>query len=54
MCDYRSIDPDEDLAPVTLKYPDRDGETFGVKFNEKHRWVYLRGMTPDEIVLIKW
>jgi len=41
-------------VPVILRYPDRDGETFGVCFNERHQWKYLRGMTPDEGVLIKW
>ena len=54
LCDFRSVDQEEDLTPVTLKYPDRDGETFGVKFNEKHGWKYLKGMEPEEGVLIKW
>ena len=41
--------------PVTLVYPDhRDGETLGVKFHADHGWKYFRGMTPDELVLIKW
>lgn len=54
LCDYSSVDTKVDLVPATLKYPDRDGETFGVKYNPNHRWKYLRGMTPEEIVLIKW
>ena len=49
-----SIDPENDLVPSTLKYPDRDGETLAVNYNPAHRWKYLRGMTPDEAVLIKW
>ncbi|KAH9941899.1 uncharacterized protein BXZ73DRAFT_41715 [Epithele typhae] len=53
LCDGRSVDEHVDLIPTTLKYPDRDGETFSVKFNPNHRWKYLRGMTPDEVVLIK-
>ncbi|TFY73522.1 hypothetical protein EWM64_g10490, partial [Hericium alpestre] len=28
LCDYRSVNPAEDLIPVTLVYPDREGETF--------------------------
>ncbi|KAF6752877.1 hypothetical protein DFP72DRAFT_903861 [Ephemerocybe angulata] len=44
LCDYRSADLDKDVLP---------GETFGVKFNPKHKWKYLRGMTPEEVVLIK-
>jgi len=53
LCDYRSIDKKADLVPTTLRYPDRDGETFSVKHNPSHKWKYLRGMEPDEIVLIK-
>ncbi|KZT08510.1 uncharacterized protein LAESUDRAFT_69777 [Laetiporus sulphureus 93-53] len=53
LCDYRSVDPKADLVPVTLVYPDREGETLGVKYNPSHRWKYLRGMEPDELVLIK-
>lgn len=53
LCDYRSVDPEKDVVPVTLVYPDREGETLGVKFNPDHRWRYFRGMTPDELVLIK-
>jgi len=41
-------------VPVTLVYPDREGETLGVKYSENYRWKYLRGMTPEEGVLIKW
>lgn len=54
LCDYSSVDVKADLHPVTLVYPDREGETFGVKFNPNHKWKYLRGMKPDELVLIKW
>jgi hypothetical protein len=54
LCDFNSIDRSRDLVPHTLKYPDRDGETYGVQWNENHRWKYVRGMTPEEGVLIKW
>ncbi|KAI0051571.1 hypothetical protein FA95DRAFT_1554389 [Auriscalpium vulgare] len=53
LCDFRSVDRKRDLVPLTLKYPDRDGETFAVKFSEEHRWKYVKGLTPDEGVLIK-
>ncbi|KAF7760175.1 hypothetical protein Agabi119p4_10851 [Agaricus bisporus var. burnettii] len=53
LCDFRSVDPKNDTYPVALVYPDREGETMCVKPNDKHEWKYLRGMTPDEIVLIK-
>ncbi|THH19322.1 hypothetical protein EUX98_g8798 [Antrodiella citrinella] len=53
LCDFTSVDYKRDLVPTTLKYPDRDGETFNVAFSQNHRWKYLRGMTPDEFLLIK-
>ncbi|KAI0940431.1 hypothetical protein AcW1_003629 [Taiwanofungus camphoratus] len=53
LCDFRTVDPKNDLVPTTLRYPDRDGETFSVRFNPSHKWKYLRGMEPDELVLIK-
>ncbi|OSX61030.1 hypothetical protein POSPLADRAFT_1057973 [Postia placenta MAD-698-R-SB12] len=53
LCDFRSVDAKRDLVPTSLVYPDRDGETMSVRFNPNHRWKYLRGMGPDEFVLIK-
>jgi hypothetical protein len=53
LCDYRSVD-ENDTFPVALIFPHREGETLGVKYNPNHKWKYLHGMTPDEIVLIKW
>ena len=54
LCDYRSFDIKKDTFPVTLIFPERKGETLGIKYNENHKWKYLHGMTPEEIVLIKW
>ncbi|KZP19612.1 hypothetical protein FIBSPDRAFT_955275 [Athelia psychrophila] len=53
LCDYRSVDVKKDLHTVTLRYPDREGELFGVAYNPDHRWKYLRGMETDEFVLLK-
>jgi hypothetical protein len=53
LCDYRSVDKDNDLVPVARISPERRGETYRVKYSSMHRWKYLKGMTPDEIVLIK-
>jgi len=53
LCDFRSINPDEDLIRTTLKYPDYEGETYSVKHSPNHKWGYLKGMSPSEIVLIK-
>ena len=54
LCDYRSIDTQNDLIPTTLRFPDHEGETLSVKYNPNHKWKYLKGMEPDEFVLIKW
>ncbi|KAG7087880.1 hypothetical protein E1B28_011928 [Marasmius oreades] len=53
LCDFRSVDMKKDFVPVDLVYRDKVGETFGVQWNPKHEWKYLRGMTPEEVVLIK-
>ncbi|KAF9262891.1 hypothetical protein L218DRAFT_928475 [Marasmius fiardii PR-910] len=53
LCDYSSVDKTKDLVPVALLYPDREGQTFGVKFSENYRWKYAKGMTPEDMVLIK-
>lgn len=53
LCDYRSVDPETDVVPVALVYPDREGETYSVKYSENQRWKYLKGMRPDEYLLIK-
>lgn len=53
LCDYRSVDPKADTLPVALVYPDREGETLGVKYNPNQKWKYFHGVTPEEIILIK-
>ncbi|KAK7052408.1 hypothetical protein R3P38DRAFT_3386819 [Favolaschia claudopus] len=53
LCDFRSVDPVADVAPVALVYDDREGETYQVKYNEKHKWKYFSNVTPEEGILIK-
>ncbi|KAJ6555129.1 hypothetical protein DFH09DRAFT_1165568 [Mycena vulgaris] len=53
LCDFRSVDPSKDILPIALVYPDREGETFGVKYNPKQKWTYFSGVAPDELILIK-
>ncbi|TFK68053.1 hypothetical protein BDN72DRAFT_821708 [Pluteus cervinus] len=53
VCDYRSVNPKEDVFPVALIYPDTEGETMGVKYNSEHKWKYFHGVTPEEYILIK-
>ena len=54
LCDYRSVDIEKDTFSTSLIFPDYTSESVGVKYNENHKWKYLHGMTPEEIVLIKW
>jgi hypothetical protein len=42
-----------DFVPSDLIYRDRVGETYGVRFNARHRWFYFPEMRPDEALLIK-
>ncbi|KAI1809131.1 hypothetical protein GGS20DRAFT_580956 [Poronia punctata] len=44
---------EDDLVPVGLIYPNRKGETLSVRYSPAHRWYYKRGLTPDEVLLIK-
>ncbi|KAJ4861758.1 hypothetical protein N5P37_002567 [Trichoderma harzianum] len=44
---------EEDLVPIGLIYPNRNGETLSVRYNEGHRWFYKSGLTPEEVLLIK-
>lgn len=44
---------EEDLVPVPLIYPNRNGETLGVRHNKSQRWFYKSGLTPEEVLLIK-
>ncbi|KAJ3935007.1 MAG: hypothetical protein NXY57DRAFT_913735 [Lentinula lateritia] len=53
LCDYRTVDKENDLVAVARISPERRGETYRVKYNPQHRWKYLKGMTPEEFVLIK-
>lgn len=43
----------DDLVASDLIYPNRNGETYSVKFNPAHRWFYVPEMTPDEALLLK-
>ena len=43
----RVLAPD-DLVASDLIYPNRNGETYSVKFNPGHRWFYFPEMTPTK------
>ena len=44
---------DEDLVGVEHRYPDRTGETAGVRHNAGQRWWYWSGMRNEERLLLK-
>lgn len=52
LCDASSVTPD-DLLPTTLRYPERDGEIYYLKFNDAHRWWYASEMRRDEVWVFK-
>jgi hypothetical protein len=52
LCDAASVAAD-DLVASDLVYPNRNGETYSVKFNPDHRWFYFPEMTADEALLLK-
>ncbi|WP_424986290.1 CmcJ/NvfI family oxidoreductase [Microbulbifer sp. S227A] len=40
----------QDWVLIDLIYPDRRGHIMGLAANERHDWLYLSRMTPDEVV----
>ena len=44
---------DEDLIPIEHRYPDRTGETAGIRYNEGQKWHYLSGMRNDERLFLE-
>jgi hypothetical protein len=52
LCDAASV-ATGDLVASDLIYPNRNGETYSVKFNPAHRWFYFPEMTADEGLLLK-
>ncbi|EPE34894.1 hypothetical protein GLAREA_10589 [Glarea lozoyensis ATCC 20868] len=44
---------DEDLIPVEHRYPERTGETAGIRYNEGQKWHYLSGMRNDERLFLE-
>ncbi|HKD54645.1 MAG TPA: CmcJ/NvfI family oxidoreductase [Steroidobacteraceae bacterium] len=52
LCDASSVRPG-DLLPTALRYPERQGEIYYVKFNPAHRWWYASEMRRDEVWVFK-
>lgn len=52
LADARSI-AFEDLMVAERRYPHRVGQTYRLKFNPEHRWIYFPEMRPDEAIVFK-
>jgi hypothetical protein len=52
VCDARTIAMDN-LVATDLRYPDRQGEIYSLRFHPAHRWFYYSRMRADEAMLLK-
>jgi len=52
VCDARTIRL-QDLVPTDLRYRDRVGDVYSVRFNPAHRWFYYSNMRAEEAMLLK-
>ena len=52
MADARSVAPD-DLLIAERRYPNRVGQTYRLKYNERHRWFYFPEMRREEAIVFK-
>ncbi len=52
VCHARTIRM-EDFVSTDLRYPDRLGEIYSLRFSPAHRWFYYSHMTADEAMLLK-
>ncbi len=51
VCDARTIAPG-DFVATDLRYADRTGEVYSLRFNPSHRWFYFPRMEADEAMLL--
>lgn len=52
MCDV-TTSPPEDFFKLYLRYRERTGENYVMRYNEKHEWVYFPEMESDSCILLK-
>ncbi len=52
MCDATTHDP-EDMLLMDLKYRERTGEIYVMRWSPKHRWVYFPLMEASQALLLK-
>jgi len=52
MCDVTSS-PKEDFFKLYLRYRDRVGENYLMRYSPNHKWWYFPQMTPDKVIILK-
>jgi hypothetical protein len=52
LADARSVAP-EDLLISERRYPNRVGQTYRLRYNPAHRWVYFPELARDEAIVFK-
>ena len=52
MCDA-TTDADEDMLRMDLKYRERTGEIYVMRYSPAHRWYYFPKMEPTQALLLK-
>ncbi|MCB1807856.1 MAG: methyltransferase, partial [Candidatus Competibacteraceae bacterium] len=52
MCDATTAS-DEDMLLMQLKYRERTGEIYVMRYSPSHRWYYFPNMTPQQALLLK-
>jgi len=54
VCDTKSIQDAEGFTPTDVIGGDHGlSEDFRVKYDENHKWYYLKDQTPDELILFR-
>lgn len=53
VCDYQTVDQEEDFVPFKMIFPHDWAEMNRVRFNQKHKWYYLHEQRPDEPLVFK-
>jgi glutathione S-transferase len=52
MCDVTSSPP-EDFFKLFLRYRDRTGENYVMKYSPEHKWYYFPDMMEEQVILLK-
>jgi hypothetical protein len=55
ICDYRSIDVNKDIRPLTIRGANHDYSSYALSRNadDAHQWYYLSQMRSDEMFIFK-